>query len=249
MQELCKPRLHDNRHPEFGIALRVLHHCFITGLKLLHPIMPFITEELFQRIPALDDVEKEESIVVAKFPCFADWTHLLDEQLLADMNSALETVSAIRGLKADYGLQKQVDLDCKILRLNIADQSNVDLTGLSEVIRSHAKMGTVEVSCNEELMPGSYASVVVADGLHKAYVNVKGLINVDKELEKNEKRKAKAVREAARLERRFQINDKVQDEERRRWQDRLETLMNVIKSLEEQKAFLKAYERNMSTVR
>ena len=51
MQEAIKPRLlQDGSEKDFKVALYTLRICLETGLKLLHPVMPFITEELYQRI-------------------------------------------------------------------------------------------------------------------------------------------------------------------------------------------------------
>ena len=54
---------------EFYSSLSTLHLVLLTGLKLLHPLMPFLTEELYQRIPKLrDDEERKESIMIEEFP-------------------------------------------------------------------------------------------------------------------------------------------------------------------------------------
>ena len=45
-----------------------MHLALMTGLKLLHPIMPFITEELYHRLPPLDGEERKTSIMLEEFP-------------------------------------------------------------------------------------------------------------------------------------------------------------------------------------
>ena len=54
--ESVKRVLNEPQHPEFDDTLRTLYVCITTGLRLLHPLMPFLTEELYQRINAAFEV-------------------------------------------------------------------------------------------------------------------------------------------------------------------------------------------------
>ena len=54
--ESVKRVLNEPQHPEFDDTLRTLYVCITTGLRLLHPLMPFLTEELYQRINAVFEV-------------------------------------------------------------------------------------------------------------------------------------------------------------------------------------------------
>jgi valyl-tRNA synthetase len=89
--ELIKPRL--QREGESGTTARsVAVHVLESTLRLLHPIMPFVTEELWQRIP-----HDGESIVLAAWP-LAD-ERLEDSALLDEMAHLLEVVRAVRSLR------------------------------------------------------------------------------------------------------------------------------------------------------
>lgn len=69
LQEIIKPHMKNPDSSEFYSSLSTLHLVLLTGLKLLHPLMPFLTEELYQRIPKLrDDEERKESIMIEEFP-------------------------------------------------------------------------------------------------------------------------------------------------------------------------------------
>merc|ERR1719253_537571 len=66
--ELIKPRFHSKTpdHKDIEVARDVLYTCLDKGLRLLHPIIPFVTEELYQRLP--ESPTKAESICVAEYP-------------------------------------------------------------------------------------------------------------------------------------------------------------------------------------
>jgi valyl-tRNA synthetase len=65
--EAVKDVLNDPDHPQFEATLHTLFVCLTTGLKLLHPLMPFVTEELFQRINLAFSLDSG-SIMAAAFP-------------------------------------------------------------------------------------------------------------------------------------------------------------------------------------
>lgn len=63
--EALKPVMKSNDENAKKAALNTLHICLDYGLRMLHPTMPYITEELFQRLPGKD---RPESICIAPFP-------------------------------------------------------------------------------------------------------------------------------------------------------------------------------------
>ena len=72
--EAVKKVLSDPRHPQFEATLQTIYLALITGLRLMHPVMPFITEELYQRLKNFgngsgsSDSGKITSIMVEPFP-------------------------------------------------------------------------------------------------------------------------------------------------------------------------------------
>jgi valyl-tRNA synthetase len=90
--ELAKPRLRGNEEERVRVQA-VLWHVLETTLRLLHPIMPFITEEIWQALP-----HDGESIMVASFP-EAD-TGLIDEEAETEMRRLIEGARVQRELKA-----------------------------------------------------------------------------------------------------------------------------------------------------
>lgn len=64
--EAIKGILAKNDHPFYDQTLNTLFALLDTGIRLLHPMMPFITEELYQKLPAFK--AKHETIVLAEYP-------------------------------------------------------------------------------------------------------------------------------------------------------------------------------------
>jgi hypothetical protein len=105
--ELMKPVIAlDDAAPGAAAAKRAtrdtLWVCLETGLRLLHPFMPFVTEELWQRLPRRPGQAQAPSIMVADYPAPVEgWS---DEGAEADMAYLLLVVNRTRSLRADYEL-------------------------------------------------------------------------------------------------------------------------------------------------
>ena len=88
--ELCKARLTEKDTPENVTAQNVLAYVLVGTLKLLHPFMPFITEEIYQSLPHTD-----ESIMISSYP---EYTGSLCFE--ADSEAMMRTISAIKAIRA-----------------------------------------------------------------------------------------------------------------------------------------------------
>ena len=93
--ELSKPALQGEDGPAKESARRVLLSVLDTTLRLLHPIMPFVTEEIWGNLPG-----KVGSVCVAPYP-IADDT-LLDPEAEAGMELMIGSITALRGLRAEF---------------------------------------------------------------------------------------------------------------------------------------------------
>ena len=79
--------------------LNILRLCLVTALKLIHPVMPFITEELYQHISH----NRGASIMVQDYPVPNQWSHMesLSEKS-ASMGIVLGLASHVRSMKAQW---------------------------------------------------------------------------------------------------------------------------------------------------
>ncbi|XP_019094404.1 PREDICTED: valine--tRNA ligase, mitochondrial 1-like [Camelina sativa] len=127
-----------------------------TGLRLLHPLMPFVTEELWQRLPSPKDTERKASIMICDYPtAIENWTN---EKVESEMETVLATVKCMRALRAGL-LEKQ-----KNERLPAFALCENNLT--SEMVKSHeleirtlANLSSLEVKIYLQFLSYSIVSL------------------------------------------------------------------------------------------
>jgi valyl-tRNA synthetase len=95
--ELCKIRLNDKESEGNAVAQNVLAYVLTGILKLLHPFMPFITEEIYQALPHTD-----ESVMIAKYPEFCSF--LVFEADAEKMNKTITAIKAIRARRNEMNV-------------------------------------------------------------------------------------------------------------------------------------------------
>eukprot|EP00842_Homolaphlyctis_polyrhiza_P006120 jgi/Hompol1/6509/HPOL_005004-RA len=100
--EVCKPVIDGSDENAKATAKAILYTCLDQGLRLLHPMMPFVTEELFQRLPRrLND--NTRSICVSKYPtAVAAWDNETAEAEFEFVNSA---VHGVRSIMTEYNIR------------------------------------------------------------------------------------------------------------------------------------------------
>lgn len=95
--ELVKPVLYGDDEKAKGIAYNVLYNVLTVSLQLLHPVMPFITEEIYSHLD-----EKYESITISKWPEYSGELH--DEKAEKDMKYIIEAITAIRNVRSEMNV-------------------------------------------------------------------------------------------------------------------------------------------------
>ncbi|KAF2558201.1 hypothetical protein F2Q68_00013408 [Brassica cretica] len=152
-----------------------------TGLRLLHPLMPFVTEELWQRLPSPKNSERKASIMICDYPsAIENWTN---EKVETEMETVLASVKCLRALRAEL-LEKQRNERLPAFALC---ENNVT----SEIVKSHeleirtlANLSSLEVLLKgEHAAPAGSAVETVNENL-KVYLKVDRAINTEAEQEK-----------------------------------------------------------------
>ena len=174
--EMVKPRLYSDDDQTKGAALWTLKTVLIQGLKLLHPFMPFITEELFTSLQ-----DKEETIMRSAWPAFReDWS---DPQEEKEIDAVKDAVRAIRNVRT--GMNVPPSKKAKVIVVS----DDEEVRGIFERNRVFfAALGMaseVKVQKDKEGVAESSASCVI----HNAtiFMPMEELVDVSKEIERLEK--------------------------------------------------------------
>ena len=178
--EMVKPRLYNDEDTTKIAAIWTLKKVLIDALKLLHPYMPFITEEIFCNIQ-----DKEESIMISSWPVYKD------EYSFAEDENAIETIKTavrnIRNLRAEMNVAPSRKAKVFVVSENedirdIFENGKVFFATLgyaSEVVVQKDKAG----------IPDDAVSTVIPDAV--IYIPFAELVDIDKEIERLKKEEGK----------------------------------------------------------
>ncbi|MGY2944719.1 valine--tRNA ligase [Thermostichus sp. MS-CIW-30] len=193
--ELVKPRLRGEDLASKRAAQQVLATVLETILKLLHPWMPHITEEIWQ---LLTQVNQTTSISVQPYPTpDPSW---IDPQLEREFGLVIQTITSLRNLRAETGLKPHQTIRALLLTTDPAEQRI--LTAAQAYIWDLVKAEALEITGSLATEPKQVAAAVV--GTVQVLMPLAGLVDVEALRAKLQKDLAKLEKEAqgirARLE-------------------------------------------------
>ncbi len=160
--ELVKPRLYAGG-TESASAQKVLLYVFSGALKMLHPFMPFITEEFWQALPV-----EEEAVMIARFPAYN--SDLCFNEGAEKMEHIMETIKAIRNRRAEMNvpLSRKASLYIETAHTEWfegAESFYQKLAGADQVfLNTPAPEGTVKLVCNGASLYIPFAELVDIEG-------------------------------------------------------------------------------------
>ena len=196
--ELAKSSLNDESvSAERKAQIRyVLLNCLEVAMRFSHPIMPYITESIWQTIAPIIDKKATDSIMTAAFPTADD--SLISLQTEHDMTWLQALIGAIRNIRGEMKLGNAVRLP--VLLDNISDEETARLSRIENQFKSLAKVDTLTIvnagdGADKEL-PLSSSSMV---GQLKVLVPMKGLIDPTAELNRLAKAQEKLTKQAESL--------------------------------------------------
>jgi len=215
-------------HPERSKP--TLLYVFETALRLLHPFMPFITEELWQNLP-----HRGESIVIAPYPEFNP--ELLNERVETHTDLVQQIIVKVRNIRAEMNVDAKQPVPVRIATAD--DELTKLLSEAREYIFKLAQVSQMEIV--PQLSGDKLAAQAVAGGL-ALEVPLAGLIDVAAERARLTKALEKAQSEIAKIERMLsnasfvdRAPQEVVEENRRRlaeYQDQAAKLAEGLKRLE-----------------
>uniref|UniRef100_A0A3Q3F1S8 Valine--tRNA ligase n=1 Tax=Labrus bergylta TaxID=56723 RepID=A0A3Q3F1S8_9LABR len=161
------------------VCRQTLYTCLEVGLRLLSPIMPFVGEELYQRLPRRRPQSDPPSISVTSYPETNEFCWH-SEEVDRDMDFVMTVVKTIRSLRADYNLTK-TRADCYLQCIDSSTASLVQKYSLQVQTLSYSQ-AVIPLTANQPVPEG--CAVAIASDRCTVNLMLKGLIDVEKEMAK-----------------------------------------------------------------
>ena len=185
--EIVKPRLYGDDVEAKKAALYTLTYVLETILKLLHPYMPFITEEIYTYLPTV-----EGSIVIAEWPHYKEEDNMASEEEMMEL--AMDGIRNIRNARAEMDVPPSKK--AKVIIVPTEDKKSA-VEATKEYFITLASASMVEIAETEENIPEDAVSVVINGA--KIFIPLDELVDFEKEKERLTKEKAKLEGEIKRV--------------------------------------------------
>jgi len=191
--ELAKPRLYNNDDKEArATAQYVLCTVLIDAMKLLHPYMPFITEEIWQHLP-----HEGSSIMIASWPVCDE--QLVDSEAEKYMTALMETIKAIRNMRAEVNAAPGKKAPAIVL---VSEELAEAFKANENYVKLLGTVDNLTIGKLGDAKPEN-AMTALVNGV-EVYLPLKGLIDVEKELARLQKELDNLAKENKRIEGKLQ---------------------------------------------
>ncbi len=198
--ELSKPALMGDR----GVAIRratqtVLVHVLETSLRLLHPIMPYITEEIWQNLPETVRIQgpgsgvqngkgSVDSIMVAAYPVADE--NMINAGIERDMQMVVDLILAVRNIRGEMNIapSMQITVIVKVENKELAEHLETS-AGYAQTL---ARIKELRIGVAED-KPKNVATAVIKGA--EVYVPLEGIIDLNQERDRLQKEIAKLSKE------------------------------------------------------
>src|SRR5690625_2803071 len=214
--EMAKLPLYGEDEIKKQTTRSVLAHVFDQTMRLLHPFMPFITEEIWQQLP-----HQGASITVSEWPKVRQEFH--DKKAAEEMKRLVSIIKSVRNIRAevDTPMSKQIKLWIQAENESIVDELEINREYLTRFCNPSELIISTSVEAPEKAM----TQVVTGAEL---FLPLEGLIDIDKELERLENELDKWTKEVERVQKKLankgfvnKAPEKVVEEERAKEKDYL----------------------------
>ncbi len=187
--EMVKPRLYNKEDSTRDVALYTLKTVLLDALRLLHPFMPFITEEIFTTLQ-----DTEETIVLSKWPEYSESKNYKIEE--EQIETIKEVVKAIRNAR----LEKNIAPSRKIKAIIVSEDDKTINTfnEQGDVFKSLANVSELIIKTSKDETTENAVSLIVKNAT--IYLPLKGLVDFEVELTRLAKEKEKLEKEIERID-------------------------------------------------
>lgn len=183
--EMSKPLLYGGNKKDHSHAVAMLTYVLTSILKLLHPFIPFVTEEIYSKF-----APKGSVLMVSDWPAYNKKTVFRKEE--RQFESLRETVVAIRNMRAEMNVPPSKRVDAFV----VTDNPSF-VTGVAGYLEKLAGLSSVTLVSGKDEVEGAVASVVTT--LAEVLVPLGELIDTDKERERLQKEIASTSADVERL--------------------------------------------------
>ena len=186
--EMVKPRLYNDEDTTKAAALWTLKTVLTNALKMLHPYMPFITEEIFCTLHP-----EEESIMISSWPEYTEsWDFASDEKAVETIKEAVRGIRNVRtGMNVQPSKKAQVFVVSENEEIrNIFENGKVFFATLGYASSVHVQVDKAGISDDA-------VSAVIPEAV--VYMPFAELVDLDKELERLRKEEERLTKELARV--------------------------------------------------
>ncbi|HWR61034.1 MAG TPA: valine--tRNA ligase [Clostridia bacterium] len=228
--ELVKPRLYGEEDATKLAAQVTLCDILKGTMQLLHPYMPFITEEIFRHLPS-----EYESIMISKWPEYDEEAYKPEEE--KKMEAVMEAVKSIRNIRAEMNVVPS--RKAKVMIVTASQETRTALEEGRMYFERLASASEVVVMPEKKGIPENAVSAMMNGA--EIYLPLEDLVDFEKELERLEKEKANLEKELQRVRGKLsnqgfvgKAPQNVIDEERakeKKYRDMLEKVLERISSL------------------
>ena len=198
--ELCKARLAQEGEARL-VAQRNLVFVLDSALRLLHPVMPFVTEAIWEYLPIEDDAP---ALMVASWPDAGELSRWIDDEAEQAIQLVVQLVTSVRATRAAYGISPRQEL-AVALRFADDDEKAVAERTLVEqqrdLIMALAKLSSLDILEADAPRPAESGIDFVGD--IEVYTALSGLVDFAEERKRLETRRAKALKELEKLDKKL----------------------------------------------
>ena len=187
--EIVKPRMYawESDPVSANAALWTLRTVLTNALKLLHPYMPFITEEIFCTLHP-----EEETIMLSDWPVYTDqWNFPEDEAMVERVK---DLVKGVRNLRKDMDVPNS--RKAKLLIVSDSEEVRKTFETMKDAYQALAYASEISVLADASTIPADAVSVVIPDAV--VYLPLEDLVDMEKEKERLTKEKERLTKELAR---------------------------------------------------
>ena len=186
--EMVKPRLYNDGDTTKSAALWTLKTVLVNALKLLHPYMPFITEEIFCTLQS-----EEESIMISRWPEFTEEWHFAEDEAAVEMIK--EAVRGIRNVRT--GMNVPPSKKAKVFVVSESENVRNTFENGKVFFATLGSASEVTVQADRSGIDEDAVSAVLPEAV--IYMPFAELVDIDKEIERLQKEEQRLTKELARV--------------------------------------------------